>query len=106
MRKMQDVILREVSEEVERFELELVVNYAATNTGRAYVLDGIQTVLFLAFNFQLDYCSIVIYNEKEEELKNFYFKYVNTDKIKEFLKFIEHYCMEYDMEKQGEEEVV
>lgn len=106
MRKMQDVILREVSEEVERFELELVVNYAANNTGRAYVLDGIQTVLFFAFNFQLDYCSITVYNEKEEELKDFYFKYVNTDKIKEFLKFIEHYCMKYDMEKQSGEGMV
>lgn len=101
MRKMQDVILEQISKDVKAYDLELVVNFRHSNTGTAYILDGIETILYFDFNFQTDYCSIIIYEVEKNELKKYsYLEYVKVDKLKELINFINDYCMEYDIEKQ------
>lgn len=101
MKKFQDIILDEIYIGVKKYDLELVVNYSASNTGVAYVVDGIKTILYFRFNFQTEYCSISIYDEIMEKLKDYpYLEYRKEDKLNELITYIENYAREYHIEKQ------
>lgn len=100
MRKMQDVVLKEIENTTKDFGLELVVNFGATNTGKGFMMDGIKTVLSFTFSFQTSYCSIVIYNQKNEGIKNnSYLKYHKSNELEDLLNFIHQELDCYDMDK-------
>lgn len=100
MRKMQDIILESISNEVKRYELELVVNFKNSYNGMAYIVDGFKTIIYFSFGFGENYFSVVVKNEDNVEVLKkemvFYHKYKD---IKSVIDWFDNYCREYDMEK-------
>lgn len=108
MRTMQDKILSEIDEIVQSYELELVVSYAASNTGKLYIMDGLDLVCSYTFDFQSSYFSLHIYHGIHEagavkkhliRGSGLQIKPHETQEIKRILQFLDDYLREHDMEK-------
>lgn len=113
MIKMQDKILSEIDGVAKDYELELVVSYAANNTGRLYIMDGLTLICSYTFDFQSSYFSLHIYHAVVEpgttgqhikEGSRLHLKYHETHELKKMLDFLDDYLREYDIEKAGEED--
>lgn len=111
MIRMQDKILHEIEEVTKGYELELVVSYAANNTGRLYIMDKLTLVCSYTFNFQTSYFSLHLYHAIDEpgsldkHIKGgsrLHLEYHKTFELQKMLKFLDDYLREYDMEKSGE----
>lgn len=90
MRKMQDIILEKMEEQVKEVNknFELGVSYGAANTGSAFALKGIDTIAYFTFNFQSTYFDIHFKLPNGTSMKNcIQIKYTDKRTIQSILDF-------------------
>ena len=106
---MQSKILNTIEDSANQYDLDFVISSGAVNTGTVYIMDGLDVVLTVTYNFQTAYCSINSYKSgvkpggdrgKISSGSCGYLEYYDTPKLKGVLNYIDNYLMEYDMEKE------